>query len=226
MSNEIPQLLKRVLLILDFLEELARKNTGQETFQIRFDDFAKRDELLADYHGAQLAFKKITQDNSEAIALETVNSKPADAGEHSRSRVSMNTFWVVLNIYIDDPKHLKIYKHQIENEVASKKQLVSLILSHEGRKAHLRIKGEAPEIKCSFSIAGMRYEILKRLVESGEYIPTKELASELEVKEGRIRKEIGAMRERIASSLHIDAGRVIENNPRKGYRLLNVEAKD
>lgn len=120
-------------------------------------------------------------------------------------------------------KKFESYYKKIENLKKGKRKL-KFILNSNGEL--YRTDDEKRKFVYLMDPKKLRYKIVHFLAEQKEFVPTSDLASELNKKAPEIRKNIGEIRRLIKERLRIPGSEIVESNPGSGYRIKNVKLKE
>jgi len=237
MSKKIDNIpIKRILLLLDYLEDLLKNNPNKATFDVEFKILAQRDPLLSDKKAVETSLKKIEGMANGSVTYEFYTMPASDTvSSHHDAPGSYKASFSTNQVYINDPAVIKKLRNDVLSDSETKSDQVDFVVTHEGNEAVIRIKGDGSGKECRLSLKPRRYRFLRYIIDAKKYVSTNVLVSEFKsdpktkgVFDGEaVRREIDAIRKRFSDDLNIDSEKnVIENDPGVGYRFLNIEIKN
>lgn len=217
--------LRRIVLILDFLEGLVKKNPAQETFELKYEDFAEKHKLLDDYRSLKIAFKKIGDETDGAISLEMYERQSLLTQKSVTPFI--DTWRLPIVAHVEDMRTLERYRDRIEKEITSKNKDVLFTLTNQDEKWAVLSEKSNRSKKYRMKRNMGRYKLLQLLANKKGYVTTRAIAKNIGVSQERVWDTVEEIRGVIVLKLKVSRESVIENvGDNSGYRMLNIEIDD
>lgn len=211
--------LERIRALLDFIKRAVELHPNKETFYATLGELADFNVLLSDADLLKTAFAKIADSTNEKVLIE-FRQTPARSDTATGERMSELTVW----FYVESIARLNQYRNEIQKKLEKEISACIFILDSEG---YFYFEGASDKLKHRFKQNSLRYRLLRLLAQRKSYVPTQELADELEVRTGDIRGAVEEIRTLVFKKMGLPREGIFENNADgTGYKVANVTIKE